>query len=340
MASEGMKNTKIATALNGEGIDSPLEHRRNNGRSVLALRPKAGRSFWDSHAIYRILSDERYAGTLVCFKSERISVSATGNGRREKKLPKESWLRIPNALPAIVSPAQFEKVQASRQKSTRRSHVGNENAVPRSPFVGKVVCGHCNRRMKLVRTGRPFFRCDSPKSNTGLGCYDEKVRVTELEKILLAAVKLEAEKALALNEWRGKSKKSTPSEQSANMAERKRLDTNIALLERRGVALYEEFAEGKICKDSYVLEKSKNSANLEALQADVAKLNLVDAENANSSRTIITDESVLHRILNATEIMAETMSLVDHMIVFDDERVDVRFIFGDRTTPNQNGEEN
>jgi len=203
MASQGMQNGKIASILNSEGIDSPLEHRRNTGRSTLAIHPKAGCSYWDSPAIYRILYDERYTGTLVCFKSKKISQNATNSkegAKRAIKLPKEEWVRVPDALPAIISTELFETVKASRRKYRRNNPSHNNNLQPCSPFTGKVVCGHCNKKLSLSQTSNPFFRCLYAKQNTGLECHSGKVRVHVLEEVLLATIKLEVQKILGLQD--------------------------------------------------------------------------------------------------------------------------------------------
>jgi len=333
MVSNGVKNTKIAASFNAEGIDSPLEHRRHHGRSTLALRPKAGRSFWDGHVIYRIICDERYTGTLVCFKSKRVPSSEATGRKRAVRLPESEWIRVPDALPAIISAEQFEKVKAIRQKRQRPQSSGNKSQ-SRAPFVGKVVCGHCNQTLKLSKTTRPFFRCLGAKENIGLGCYDGMMRVSELEEVLLATVKLEAQKTLYLQEQQRKqaqSQKSGASESDAISAELKRLNAKIALLEQRGLALYEEFAEGKVDRQVYVAAKIANSEDLETTQNRIAELNqhLSAIEADNTAQPSIVNESILHRVLTVTEVTEEVLSLLDRMIIYDGGRIEVRFVFAD-----------
>ena len=333
MVSEGVKNTKIAATFNAEGIDSPLEHRRRLGRSTLALRPKAGRSFWDGHVIYRIICDERYTGTLVCFKTKKVPRSEATGKRCQVKLPESEWVRVPDAFPAIVSAEQFEKVKAIRQKR-QRPQPGKNKSQSRAPFVGKVVCGHCNQRLKLSKTTRPFFRCLGAKENIGLGCYDGMVRVSVLEDILLATVRVEAQKVINLQKRQQKqaqSQKHGSSEKDAISSELKRLTANIALLEQRGLVLYEEFAEGKVDREVYVAAKAANGSKLEAAQNRIAELSqhlsVIEADNV--AQPSIADESILHRVLIATEVTEEVLSLLDRMIIYDGGRIEVRFTFAD-----------
>ena len=340
MASEGMQNTKIVATLNAEGIDSPLEHRRRNGRSTLALRPKAGRSFWDGHMIYRILGDERYTGILVYAKTKKVSRSATGGKKREVKLPEAEWIRVPDALPAIISAELFEMVNERRRKNKRGSQSGERNTQPRSPFVGKVVCGHCGQKLSLSQARNPFFRCLSVKRNTGLGCYGGMVRVNDLNEVLLATVKLEAQKALDLMEQRQSQQQAhspVSVEKDSVSSELKRLTANIALLEQRGMALYEAFAEGKVDRESYVTAKDTNSADLEATQNRIAELSqrLATIEMADTTQPSVVNETALHRILTATEATGEAMSLLDRMIIYDGRRIEVRFVFSNPLATNE-----
>ena len=353
MACQGLNNVSIAAALNADGVDSPLEHRRRHGRSVLAMRPKAGRSFWGGSVISRMLCDERYTGMMVFSKTKRISKQASADGRKVVIIPEADWIRVPNAHEAIISTEQFEKVQALKAGNTRyrrKNTVGidrknkavkngdgsdshSHSSPARLPLAGKVICGYCNRIMRLV-SSRPFFHCTSVKQNIGLGCYEGKVYKHDLEDILLTAVKAEAQKALDLrnrthNEQQEPQRNSK--ERESVLSELKKLTTNITLLEQRNVTLYEDFADGKIERDAYVTAKSANSADMEAAQARVAALTerLVSMDRVASAVPSNTDASVLQRIIIATDVTSEVASLLESITVYDGEHIEIRFAFGD-----------
>jgi len=361
MAADGTLNTEIATILNTEGIDSPLEHRRRNGRSTLALQPKAGRSFWDSPAIRRILGDERYVGTMVFGKTKKSSRSIVSSGgrRHEIKIPEADWVKVPDALPAIVSMEVFEKVQANRRRragsKTHKTVIGIKTIQPtnktpqhRSPFVGKVICGHCNHNLTYNQTSNPYFSCLNAKRNIGMGCYGGMVRISELEGILLTTIKVEAQKTLDLkgaqttqNQRQGQTQEQVqnhaPSQKDVILSELKRLTTNIALLEQQGLALYEKFAEGKVDREAYVKSKAINATDSEVIQTRIAELNkqLAGIENITTDTQLTTtNESVLHHILSTAEATEEVHVLLNRMIVYDDERIEVRFNFSDSLSEN------
>jgi len=334
MACTGLSGTKIAAALNAEGVDSPLEYRRRLGRSTLGLRPAAGRSYWDGSVVLRILHDERYTGTMVYAKTKRLLGRASGSGQRAINLPEEEWVKVPNAHEAIISTEQFADVRASRRKNSRGNGKKKSND-SRFPFTGKIVCGHCGRTMTIRECVRPCYFCSSVKRNTGQGCYEGKVYIDDLEKILLSAVRLEAQKALAAQgEKRLQSQKHGSSEKDSISSELKKLTASVAILESRSITLYEEFADGKIDKETYVAAKTASSNNLEELQTRITQLNqrITEIEINTLVFGSTADEPILRRVSAATEVTGEVLSLLDRIIVFDDEHIEIRFAFGDSLT--------
>lgn len=81
---EGAKD--IATQLNRKNL------KRRNGK------------YWDKSSVSYVLKNEVYAGTLVW------KVKASGNGMVRKSIPAEI-IKIPNAVPSIISAATFQKAQ-------------------------------------------------------------------------------------------------------------------------------------------------------------------------------------------------------------------------------------
>lgn len=337
LACEGMSAVNIAALLNADGVDSPLAHRIKTGQSTHGLKPIGGKAFWNNGQVLRILKDERYTGTMVSYKNK---VPFPGSNKRIA-LPEHEWLRVPNAHQAIISAEQFTEVQGylRRNKRTAKSVPSN-----RSPFAGKVVCGHCEKVMVQRYTKNPYHYCPSVKLNTGQGCYDGKVVIADLGAIVLAAVKAETMKALHLREHQQGQKQAHPSgssERERISSEIKKLTGCIALLEQRNLVLYEAFAEGKVAKDAYLAEKTENNAKLEELQIRIDDLNerLADVKGSATVQPSTDDESLLHRILTTTEATGEVMSLVDRIVVFDSDRVEVRFAFGDSQTTNESRED-
>jgi DNA invertase Pin-like site-specific DNA recombinase len=93
--------------------------------------------------ILNILKNERYIGTLVTNKSHKDFVT-----KRTIKNPPSEWVRIPNAVPAIVSEEDFNRV--AEILDSHRMEAGTEKRgrtlgknVGKTPLSGKIFCGNC-----------------------------------------------------------------------------------------------------------------------------------------------------------------------------------------------------
>jgi len=199
--------------------------------------------------------------------------------------------------------------------------------------------------MPKCHTKNSYHLCSSVKLNTGQGCYNGKVYVSDLSDILLVAVRLEAQKVLDLHEnqkcqhqhrnnqkhqHQKRTNANDPSERDVISSKLKKLAANATLLEQHGISLYEEFADGKVDRDAYVAAKTMNSIDLEAIQSRIAELGqrFSEIDANNNAQPSIADESILHRVLITTEVTTEVMSLVDRIIVYDNEHIEVQFAFG------------
>lgn len=85
-AFHGLSTSAIARLLNADDIPS------NQGLP------------WSRNRVYRVLTDEKYSGTLVA--GRRRSYLAVGENQ-----PREHWLRIPGACPSLIAQDLFDLVQ-------------------------------------------------------------------------------------------------------------------------------------------------------------------------------------------------------------------------------------
>jgi hypothetical protein len=80
---------KIVAALNADGVVGPRNRR------------------WSAAVIYTFLRNEKYTGTLVWGRrSVKFRTAAIA-------IPSDQWIRVPNAFPAIIEKAMFERAQIS-----------------------------------------------------------------------------------------------------------------------------------------------------------------------------------------------------------------------------------
>ncbi len=131
---EGLGFTRIAMALNAEGLPGPRA------------------STWAPSAIREILHNPTYAGMRAFGRVRKIRLPT---GRRSKRpRPRQEWTFVPNAHPAIVSPEIWEQVQAALARAVRRAHPSlgaTRRARSGYPLVGLVKCGTCGANFSVDR---------------------------------------------------------------------------------------------------------------------------------------------------------------------------------------------
>lgn len=140
MKMQGYSAASIAEILNDQRILSPLEYKRSHGLP----HPHHGFAYhsdakWSASAIFRILKDETYTGTLVQGKQ------FTPNYKIKKQFtkPVDAWVRIENTHEAIISKLDFDTVQRTLLLDTRVSS-GMKTV---NLFSGLLICGCCGGKM-------------------------------------------------------------------------------------------------------------------------------------------------------------------------------------------------
>ena len=177
---EGYSAVRIAETLNERGVLSPIEYKKDRGLPY----PKKGftdvdGAKWSATAIFRILADETYTGTLVQGKTGTPNYKL----KELQQRPQEEWHRTPNAHEAIIPIEIFELVQKILRLDTRTSPGGDKVYT----FSGLLVCGSCGNRMTrktVPYKGNKYFYYHCPTSKKK-GC---KHGVTLKEQSLLDCV--------------------------------------------------------------------------------------------------------------------------------------------------------
>lgn len=93
MKMDGFSPAQIADKLNKDGVPSPYEYKRQSGSKYQSGFKKQIQTDWGAKAIYRILKNEMYTGTLVQGKT------TTPNHKIKSRTTKDEadWMRTENA---------------------------------------------------------------------------------------------------------------------------------------------------------------------------------------------------------------------------------------------------
>jgi len=328
MATEGMPKYKIAATLNGEGVPSPLEYRKLKGLPLpgaAMAQAKRGITEWTANNIHSTLKNETYIGVHV---SCRYRVTKPGS-RKKAMAPESEWIKVPDAHEAIVSRELFERVNSMFQKRTKPSKPSNKTKHV-NPFASKIRCGHCGHPLRFyTRVRGSFYVCQRFQVSLNVSCAGDRILAEDLKAVVLSAVKVEAKKALDTSKSR-KCTEVVPNGNTAIEAELKQINAKLTHIRRRGVSLYEEFADGRLGKDDYVSAKAAISNEAAELETRAAELNArLISLMAKMPEPQSNDEPLIKRIADAVEWTDDVLSLVDCVVVYDPLRIEVRFNFGD-----------
>jgi DNA invertase Pin-like site-specific DNA recombinase len=138
MCLDGVGFASIAAELNANGLPAPC------------------RNLWNFTTVKAMLENPTYCGDLVWNRRTEAKFYRLRNGRAEErrrqpseakvvKTPKQDWLVIPDAVPAIVPRNDWEKAQVMVSKRRQaRGGAGHRNR--RWLLTGVLVCGDCGHK--------------------------------------------------------------------------------------------------------------------------------------------------------------------------------------------------
>ena len=217
---------------------------------------------WIGQSVVGILERQEYTGCTVNFKTYSKSY------KLKKRIPNdpENMFYLPDTQEAIVSQAQFDRVQELRKNKRRPAKAERQGF-----FSGLLFCADCGGKLHFA-TSKSFegkqdhYVCNHYKSNRGT-CTAHYIREDTLRDIVLERIR-------AVNEYirsdvdsfqeeylqcrKADHEQSVRDDKKKVEQAKKRLASLDVIISR----LYEDFALGEISKDRY----KKMSADYEEEQ--------------------------------------------------------------------------
>ncbi len=276
---EGMSPAQIADRLNEAGVLSPIEYKKANGSKQRTVFQTKKQALWSAVAIYRILSNVIYTGTLLQGKT------TTPNHKVKKTVVKDpgEWCRTENAHEAIISFAQFDLVQGIMREDTRSP----SGARLVHPFSGKVFCGECGSAMTRKVCRYPnreyaYFLCSGNKGNKEF-CSSHRIREDVVRETVLAIIQTHISAALRMEEVLAQMDKLDWEHRELKKIEGK-LAFQQEIIEKNRRLLtdsYEDFHTLLITREEY--ETFRGQFNRNIVEAERAIEKLISARNSIQS---------------------------------------------------------
>ena len=297
-----------------------------------------GGSKWSGSHILKILKNEKYVGDLVQKKS--ITPDYLTHARKSNHGEEELVILRDHHEP-IIDRELWNTVQAENQKRNRHGDRGAGHA-NRYVFSGKIKCGECGasfvaRKKKrgdgtFVRYWSCYTAAREGKCRCDVGLLLRDDLAMEIMKQVITGLKLDREPiirnvtGLVMEALR---------EEGSDSAEK--LFRGISLLMEKKAAVLDSFFSGSITKEELQMMNERYDKEITALKSrrDAA---LRTEETADQREMIY--RQVTSIINGDGECQAFFKSLLDHMVVFRDRRIEIilrllpqRWIFRDSHTP-------
>jgi len=167
----------------------------------LGIPTPSGSGYWIRSTVLQILKNPAYCGktyAFTCTYGEPKYRMKQGTKRKNTGIvrkPKEEWIEIPNATPAIISEEIFNATQ-ERLEHNRR--MARRNSKHEYLLHGHIYCAKCGRAfwgapgIKTRRGKRyeyPFYHCSGKlKSVTPIRCDNKRHSTKRIDDIVWAEV--------------------------------------------------------------------------------------------------------------------------------------------------------
>ena len=255
MKIDGMSALKISETLNSKGVLSPMAYKRDRGlphpTGGFADRSEVK---WSATAVFRILSDETYTGTLI--QGRRGTFNYKIKDVVDK--PEAEWKRAQNAHHAIISKQDFDLAHRIMKLDTRTAPGGDKVYL----FSGVLICGCCGGRMtrktnRYKRREYNYYYCPAGRKN---GCTaGAMLKEADLIGCTLESIKGHISCIASLETVLAVSDNHRTAQALAKQLQTQIDDNEHQLVKIRNFksSLYENMVSGVLTKDEYKALKSK-----------------------------------------------------------------------------------
>ena len=177
---------------------------------------------------------------------------------------REEWIITPNSHEPLVSEEDFKKAGLVTVKKRYHDEPGHI-------FGNKVKCPSCGHAMTRYTRTNPRFKCGTIKATDHYGCKAHTIQQSEIERIVIPAIKAHADILLDYEEMKlaqiKKSKATTKSLETKITAEQK----SIEALETQITKIFTSLASGKITQEIFLQKKSAINDTIERKRLGIEK---------------------------------------------------------------------
>lgn len=242
------------------------------------------------------------------------TTSFTVRGKRVKTPPSE-WVRVEDTHEPIVSYELYVKANSMlRQIEFRASGKPGRNIYH---------CGYCGRKMQ---GDKGILRCNQRYLVKECRCRSAVIRVEETDKVVLTALKQQIQLLVKEAELSKNARNKTiPYSEGAEIAT---LIKTIATMKKTWMPLYEQYTDGKLSREDFLVEKKKYDEETARLEQRLYELQSRQEIQQESNQQIEKNISQLNCYVDQMELTEEIKEkLIDKVNVYSDNRIEICWNF-------------
>lgn len=316
LALQGYRIMQIVNVLNEKDLPTPGKLRYLRGENLAIKKVDDREWLWEKNMVGTIIKNYTYTGALIQGKTYSVRVC---DKRRRKTNPTQQII-IENHHKAIISHEEFEQAQGITRTGKEMGFRKDSGFSLR----GKIRCGNCGLNMKYRNGKNPVVFCQHKEAaGTKSTCKRIKYPATEIEKVVLDALKKEIEIFYEISEQFGNMGKD-----DAEATILKEVKKELEILKAEKIRQYEAYAEGVLPREIFFEKKQILTDKIEELQKRYALVSKIDAKaeamqkEINSVHGAIDKEGSFDKL---TRQMAEIF--VEQVTIYDSYRINITFKF-------------
>ncbi|MDE7220454.1 MAG: recombinase family protein [Oscillospiraceae bacterium] len=319
---QGMARRTMVYYLNDHGIPSPTTYRREKG---LPASSTSNNPLWGDKIVTLILTNPIYTGDLVQGRRRVKSYKV----HQIEQVPEDEWVRVSDTHEAIIDRETFEKVQALLKRDTRTAPRKKELHL----FSGFLRCADCGKSVTRSQSGQSYrYLCSTYKNRSRTACTMHAIKHERLEAAVLFAVRQQVHLAVSYSEIIARIN-SAPVKKNQSF----RLDDLISTKERELAkitrykqSLYQDWKDGEITQQDYRDMKADYERQIASLSDILARLTSERAELTNGVDNEHPALVAFMKYQNIETLNREILiELVDHIKVYENGNISVKFKFSD-----------
>lgn len=323
LAKDGMGIQSIVKYLNDNGIESPASYLYR--KNILKTQPKSGT--WGSTAITRMLANKAYIGTVTGGKRARSCF--------DNVVVDTTEYVHENCHEAIIKRELFEAVGTIRAINYHKykNMKNNEKKPNEKKFQGILFCGDCKRPMirfttKAVKVPkRNIYLCVTHEQVSSNLCTRKYLEEKVVEEVVWDVISKQFE--LFFDIEREINKRSDNAEKlriDKIKVELNRIQKRLKDINMLETELYNDYKDGVLSSEDYVLLKKKYREETEKLKAEHSMTTIENDSSKTGTLIEIMNKFKHEKVLTRALIEA----LVEKIVYSNNGEFEITLKFSDQ----------